>query len=204
VILSAEQQLRVAVIYEGAAEDASVPPPVRAAFARKAKRFRMRAQAAAQIESTTVVRRAPILEPRQENVPEDFASAPSWKPQPAYLTLAERLKIARAASEEAEALQARQRNLGALAVQKDPGGRQALSMRPMQLVILVAVVALTAGLLGCAGSYRTAGGAAVGGAAGVVGGGLLAGPIGAIAGGAAGAATGAALSAPAPREEYLR
>jgi hypothetical protein len=70
------------------------------------------------------------------------------------------------------------------------------------LLILVAAVALTTGIKGCAGPYRTAGGAAVGGAAGVVGGALLAGPVGAVAGGAAGAATGAALLAPS--EEQLR
>ena len=68
--------------------------------------------------------------------------------------------------------------------------------------ILVATVALTTGIMGCAGPYRTAGGAAVGGATGVVGGALLAGPVGAVAGGAAGAATGAALLAPS--EERLR
>ncbi len=67
---------------------------------------------------------------------------------------------------------------------------------------LLILVALTTELMGCSGSYRTAGGAAVGGAAGVLGGALVAGPVGAVAGGAAGAATGAALSA--PREEYLR
>ena len=66
----------------------------------------------------------------------------------------------------------------------------------MRIVTFVAVVALTTGALGCAPTYRTAGGAAVGGAAGVVGGALMAGPVGAVVGGAAGAATGAALSAP--------
>jgi hypothetical protein len=64
------------------------------------------------------------------------------------------------------------------------------------------LVALTTGMMGCSGPYRTAGGAALGGTAGVLGGALIAGPVGAVAGGAAGAATGAALSA--PREEYLR
>jgi hypothetical protein len=64
------------------------------------------------------------------------------------------------------------------------------------------LVALTTGIMGCSGPYRTAGGAAVGGAAGVVGGAFMAGPIGAVAGGAAGAATGAALSA--RREDHLR
>jgi hypothetical protein len=54
------------------------------------------------------------------------------------------------------------------------------------------IVALTTGMMGCSGPYRTAGGAAVGGA----------GPVGAVAGGAAGAATGAALSA--RREDQLR
>ena len=74
----------------------------------------------------------------------------------------------------------------------------------MRTVTVVAMVALTTGVLGCSPTptYRTAGGAAVGGAAGVVGGALMAGPVGAVVGGAAGAATGAALSA--PREERLR
>jgi osmotically inducible lipoprotein OsmB len=73
-------------------------------------------------------------------------------------------------------------------------------MRDVIYVVVIAV--LTAGVLGCTPTYRTAGGAAVGGAAGVVGGAFLAGPIGAVAGGAAGAATGAALLA--PNEEQLR
>jgi hypothetical protein len=152
---------------------------------------------AAEIEATSVVKQAPILEPGQETVPEDSAS--KRKPQAQYVALAERLKIAKAASEEAKALQDHQRYLGALAVQKGRGGPQALSMR---LVTLVAVVALAAVLLGCTATQRTVGGAAVGGAAGAAGGAVAGGPIGAVAGAAAGAAVGA--YALGPTEQQLR
>lgn len=199
MILSAEQQCRVAAVYESAVEDASVPPPVRAAFARKARRFRTLARVAAEIEATTVVKQAPILKPDEEPVPEDSRSEPVWKPQAEYQSLAERLEMARAASEEAKALQARQRYLGALAVQKVCGGRQAL---PMRLVALVAIVALTAVLLGCTATQRTVAGATLGGAAGAAGGVFVAGPIGAVAGAAGGAAIGA--YAAGPTEQQLR
>ena len=199
MILSAEQQWRVATVYESAVEDTSVPPPVRAAFARKARRFRTLAGVAAKIESTTVVKQAPILKPGQETVPEDSASEPVWKPQAQYQTLAERLEMARAASEEAKALQAHQRYLGALAVQKVCSGRHAL---PLRLVTLVAIVALTAVLLGCTATQRTVVGATVGGAAGAAGGVFVAGPIGAVAGAAGGAAVGA--YAAGPTEQQLR
>ena len=57
MILTAERQWMVAIAYEKAAADTiGVPAPQRAAFARKAKRFRTLARIAAKIEATTVVK----------------------------------------------------------------------------------------------------------------------------------------------------
>jgi len=52
MILTAEQQWKVATAYEiAAADELGVPPPHRAAFARKAKWFRMLARIAAKNEA---------------------------------------------------------------------------------------------------------------------------------------------------------
>jgi hypothetical protein len=57
MILTAERQWMVAIAYEKAdADTIGVPAPQRAAFARKAKRFRTLARIAAKIEATTVVK----------------------------------------------------------------------------------------------------------------------------------------------------
>ena len=44
MVLTAEQHLQIATVYEKAAADVRVPPPHRAAFARKADWFRMLAR----------------------------------------------------------------------------------------------------------------------------------------------------------------
>jgi hypothetical protein len=62
MILTAGQQWRVATVYEkAAADEIGVPSPQRAAFARKAKRFRLLARIAAKIETTAFVKPAPAL-----------------------------------------------------------------------------------------------------------------------------------------------
>lgn len=93
MILTAEQQWMVAMVYEKAAADKmGVPAPQRAAFARKAKRFRTLARIAAKIEATAVVKRARPLKPRQTPV-----ACEPWASPKKYPTLAERLEKARAA-----------------------------------------------------------------------------------------------------------
>jgi hypothetical protein len=99
LVLTAEQQWMVATVYEKAAADImGVPAPQRAAFARKAKRFRMLARIRARIETTAAVKQAPTLNPRQTPASHElWASSLEWRPMPKYPTLAERLKAARAA-----------------------------------------------------------------------------------------------------------
>ena len=93
MILTAEQQWMVAMVYEKAAADKmGVPAPQRAAFARKAKRFRTLARIAAKIEATKIVKQASSLNPRQTPV-----ACEPWAPPKNYPTLAERLEKARAA-----------------------------------------------------------------------------------------------------------
>jgi hypothetical protein len=66
MVLTAEQQWMVAMVYEKAAADTmGVPVPQRAAFARKAKRFRTLARIAAKIEATAVIKQARPLKPLQ-------------------------------------------------------------------------------------------------------------------------------------------
>ena len=72
----------------------------------------------------------------------------------------------------------------------------------MKIAGLVALIALSAGLLGCSDRQRTVGGAAAGGTVGVLSGAFIAGPVGAVAGGAVGAGVGA--YAMSPGEEQLR
>ena len=93
MILTAERQWMVAIAYEKAAADTiGVPAPQRAAFARKAKRFRTLARIAAKIEATTVVKQAPPLMSRQMR-----ASNLQCAPKAKGPTLSERLEKARAA-----------------------------------------------------------------------------------------------------------
>jgi len=54
MVLTAEQNLRIALLYEKAAADMlGVPPQQRIAFARKAKWFRMKARIRAKMEAAT-------------------------------------------------------------------------------------------------------------------------------------------------------
>jgi hypothetical protein len=97
--LTAAQHWLVATAYEKAAADqVGVPGPQRAAFARKAQRFRTLARLAAKIEATTVVKQAPPSKPRQTLAAiERWGSNLECRPKAKYPTLAERLKVARAA-----------------------------------------------------------------------------------------------------------
>lgn len=57
MVLTAEQHLKIALLYEKAAADRlGVPPQQRAAFARKAKWFRMKARIRAKKEAASVLR----------------------------------------------------------------------------------------------------------------------------------------------------
>jgi hypothetical protein len=57
MVLTAEQQLKVALLYEKAASDRlGVPPQQRAAFSRKAKWFRMKARISAKKEAASALR----------------------------------------------------------------------------------------------------------------------------------------------------
>jgi len=99
VILTAEQQWLVATVYEKAAADVvGVPSPQRAAFARKAKRFRLLARLAAKIKATAAVKRPSTQDPHQANgVPRPSTPHYEWRPKAKCPTLAERLEAARAA-----------------------------------------------------------------------------------------------------------
>ena len=99
MILTAEQQWKVATVYEiAAADELRVPPPQRAAFARKAKWFRMLARITAKKEAAAFVKKVRPLKPRHETVSGELCpSNEGWKPKAKYQTLAERLKTARAA-----------------------------------------------------------------------------------------------------------
>jgi hypothetical protein len=56
MVLTAEQHLRIAILYEKAAADRlGVPPQQRAAFARKAKWFRMKARIRAKKEAASLL-----------------------------------------------------------------------------------------------------------------------------------------------------
>jgi hypothetical protein len=56
MVLTAEQNLRIALLYEKAAADLlGVPPQQRIAFARKAKWFRMKARIRAKMEAATTL-----------------------------------------------------------------------------------------------------------------------------------------------------
>jgi hypothetical protein len=56
MVLTAEQHLRIALLYEKAAADRlGVPPQQRAAFARKAKWFRMKARISAKKEAAAAI-----------------------------------------------------------------------------------------------------------------------------------------------------
>jgi hypothetical protein len=99
MILTAEQQWKVATAYEiAAADELGVPPPHRAAFARKAKWFRMLARITAKKEAAAFVNEVRPLKLRHETVShKQCSSNEGWRPKAQFQTLAERLKTARAA-----------------------------------------------------------------------------------------------------------
>jgi len=75
MVLTAEQQLKVALLYEKAAADRlGVPPQQRAAFARKAKWFRMKARIRAKKEAASALR-AHLETVRREDTPIGYAGA---------------------------------------------------------------------------------------------------------------------------------
>jgi len=99
MVLTAEQHLKIATVYEKAAGDwLRVPPQQRAAFARKAKLFRMRARIMARKDAAAALKemRPPEARPetasKRQNRPHCEACAPKTK----YPTLAEQLERARA------------------------------------------------------------------------------------------------------------
>ena len=100
MVLTAEQQWIVAMAYEtAAAASMGVPTPQRAAFARKAKRFRTLARIAAKIQATAVIKDpTPQRSPHTPVVPQHWASNFDLATKAKYPTLAERLREARAAS----------------------------------------------------------------------------------------------------------
>jgi hypothetical protein len=99
MILTAKQYWMVANVYDNVAADkTAVPSPQRAAFARKAQRLRVLARIAAKIEATACLKPVPPPKPHQETVSgASCTSNAGWRPKGKYLTLAERLEMARAA-----------------------------------------------------------------------------------------------------------
>ena len=94
MILTAEQYWMVANVYEKVAADKlGVPPRQRAAFARKAMRFRMLARLAAKIEATALVKPGAAPEVSSRGCFGHLVRHPNVK----YKTLAERLETARVA-----------------------------------------------------------------------------------------------------------
>jgi hypothetical protein len=74
MVLTAEQQLKVALLYEKAAADRlGVPPQQRAAFARKAKWFRMKARIRAKKEAASALR-AHLETVRREDTPVGYGA----------------------------------------------------------------------------------------------------------------------------------
>jgi hypothetical protein len=78
MVLTAEQQWMVAMAYKKTAADTmGIPAPQRAAFARKAKRFRTLARIAAKIEATVVIKQAPNLTPLKRGL-DTGPRRPTW------------------------------------------------------------------------------------------------------------------------------
>jgi hypothetical protein len=100
MVLTAEQQWMVAMAYEKAAADRmGIPAPQRAAFTRKAKRFRTLARIAAKIEATAVIRPGPHRKPLQTPiVHQPWAANLEWRPKAKFPSLAELLEEARGAN----------------------------------------------------------------------------------------------------------
>jgi hypothetical protein len=99
MILTPEQQWKVATVYEiAAADELGVPPQQRAAFARKAKWFRMLARITAKKEAAAFVKEVRLLKPDHQSSAsrEQCESTVAWRRKPKFQTLADRLKTARA------------------------------------------------------------------------------------------------------------
>ncbi len=115
MVLTAEQNLRIALLYEKAAADRlGVPPQQRAAFARKAKWFRMKARIRAKKEAAAEIPAKRLAEAwvdgaRPEEAgpdaapPQNGAAHPSegqgseTPEQPFYRSIAARIAAVRAA-----------------------------------------------------------------------------------------------------------
>ena len=105
MILTAEQNLRIALLYEKAAADRlGVPPQQRTAFARKAKWFRMKARIRAKKEAVSAPAEqrmngtARLDEARLDEACLDEAWLGDLKKRPRrYRSIAERIAAARAA-----------------------------------------------------------------------------------------------------------
>jgi hypothetical protein len=99
VVLTAEQQWKVATAYESAAADTmGVPPQQRVAFARKARWFRTLARITAKKEAAAALKKTRPQEAWLEAI--SAKQGPSdaiWIPKAQYQTLAERLQRMRAA-----------------------------------------------------------------------------------------------------------
>jgi hypothetical protein len=104
MILTVEQHLRIASVYDKAAADKmGIPPQQRVAFARKAKWIRMLARIKAKKDAaiaTAVSKECRLQEVRPEAASEKQApSNGAQTPKARYETLAQRLERARAAAE---------------------------------------------------------------------------------------------------------
>jgi hypothetical protein len=101
MVLTAEQHLRIASVYDKAAADKmGIPPQQRAAFARKAKWFRMLARIRAKKEAAAAAsKESRLQEARPEAASEKQApSNGAQTPKARFGTLAEQLEKARAAA----------------------------------------------------------------------------------------------------------
>jgi hypothetical protein len=97
-VLMAEQHWKVATVYEMvAADQLGVPRQQRAAFARKAKWFRMLARIAAKKEAAAILKERTPPEARPQAEPALCNGA--QRPIARYETLAERLQRARTTAE---------------------------------------------------------------------------------------------------------
>ena len=101
MVLTAEQNLQIASVYEKAAADKmGVPPQQRVAFARKAKWFRMLARIRAKKDAAIATAACKENRPQEARIEaisvHQGPSDTGWTPNAQYQTLAERLQRARA------------------------------------------------------------------------------------------------------------
>jgi hypothetical protein len=97
MVLTAEQLWKVATVYaEAAADKMGVPPQQRAAFARKAKWFRMLARIKARKEAALVLKDERLPEGRAVVLDGHVSPEAARAPTARYRTLEEMLKSARA------------------------------------------------------------------------------------------------------------